>query len=261
MVRSWIAVQTKVLFLGCYLVSWAAYSQIDTFSADSTKADPVKLNPSTYDQLHIYIYPQVAVPLGELRDVIQNSYGNVGIGIAGGVLIDPKRGKASPLLIGLDAGYMIYGVDKIPANAAHGNIKSTFSLITIGLAGRLIASQYRRFTPFVDGMFGVKIFNLQTKIDKSFVGSLSSSNSDPQTIDNYSQGTMSYSAGAGFFLRQRNASNGRVGFSVRFLYSWGLELKYVPRNTVYVDANNNLQYQTAYTDTNMFMIQFGIQVY
>lgn len=261
MLRSWIAVRAKVLFLVCYLLSRVAFPQIDTISADSTKVDRVKTDPSDYDRIHIYLYPQVAVPLGELRDVIQNSYGNVGIGIAGGVLFDPRKGKASPLLIGLDAGYMIYGVDKIPANAAHGNIKSTFSLITFGLAGRLMASQHRRFTPFVDGMFGFKIFNLLTKIDKSFVGSLMSSNSDPQTIDNYSQGTLSYSAGTGFFLRQRNANNGRVGFSMRFLYSWGLELKYVPRNTIYVDSNNNLQYQTAYTDTSMFLIQFGIQLY
>lgn len=260
MVRSWIAVQAKVLFLGCYLWSRSAFPQIDTFSADSTKT-VVKTDTTGYDVLHVYVYPQVAVPLGEMRDVIQNSYGNVGIGAAGGFLINPKKGKASPLLVGMDVGYLLYGVDKIPANAAHGRIKSTFSLITVGLAGRLMASQHRRFTPFVDGMFGLKIFNLLTKIDKNLIASLSSSSSDPQTILNYSQSTMSYSAGAGFFLRQRNASNGRFGVSVRFLYSWGLELKYVPRNSVYIDANNNVQFQTAYTDTNMFLIQFGIQIY
>jgi hypothetical protein len=258
MVRSWIAVRFKVLFLGCYILSQAATAQVDTFSADSTRKNQVQ-SDSGYDQFHLYAFAQVAVPLGELRDAIKNGYGNVGIGIGGGILLNPlKKGKPSPLLVGVDGGYLLYGVDRIPANATHGEINSSFNIYTVGLSGRLMASQYRRFTPFVDGMFGLKIFNLRSKVYQTVNGTTTE-----YVLDSHNDNTMSYSAGAGFFLRTRGGrlDFGNIGFFLRFLYSWGLETRYVQRNSIYIDANNNLQYQTATTQTNMFLIQFGVQIY
>lgn len=258
----WLAsIRHIVLFPICCFLSIPAFSQIDSFGADSSKMKSADYDTSGYhDRTHIYVYPQVAIPLGELRDVIQNSYGNVGIGIAAGVMMNPMaKGKPSAFLIGLDFGYLIYGVDKIPANAVHGNIKSSFNIYSFGVAGRLMASQHKKFTPFLDGVLGAKIFNVRTKIDKDLVGTLV--NSDAEVIDNFDNSTLSYSLGVGFFNRKPGNDFGRGSFSVRFLYTWGMETKYVPRNTVYIDANNNIQYQTANTHTDMFLIQFGLMLY
>ena len=262
MTRLLFAVRSKVLFLGCFLLSSVALSQIDTYSADSLKADPVKADSAGvyHDRIHIYLLPQIAVPLGELKDVIQNSYGNVGIGIAAGALFNPfGKTKPSPILIGLDFGYLIYGVDKIPANAIHGNIKSSFNIYSIGMAGRLMANQHGRFTPFLDGVIGAKIFNVLTKFDKNLISTLV--NPEPEVIDSYDNVSLNYSVGVGFFNRKPGSHFGRGSFSVRLLYSWGLETRYVLRNSVYIDVNNKVQYQTANTQTNMFIIQFGLQLY
>jgi hypothetical protein len=262
MARSWVTVQAKILFLGCYFLSFTAFSQIDTFSADSTRtnqshADTTVAYPP--DQIHFYGMLQVGVPLGELRDVIQNTYGNVGIGFAGGVLFNPMGKKPSPLLIGLDVGYLIYGVDKIPANTIHGNIKSSFNIYSVGLGGRLMSPTSHGFTPFLDGVLGAKIFDVTTKIDKDLIGSLTSTGSG--IIDSYDKTTLSYSVGVGFFNRKPGNATTRLSFSMRVLYSWGMPVQYVPRNTVYIDASNTIHYQTANTQTNMLLVQFGFQLY
>jgi hypothetical protein len=261
MVHSLDSVRVLVLFAICCILAIPAFSQIDSFGADSSKMKSVDYDTSGYhDRFHVYIYPQVAIPLGELRQVIQNTYGNVGIGIAAGAMVNPMpRGRPSAFLIGIDFGYLIYGVDKIPANAIHGNIKSSFNVYSFGFSGRLMASQHKKFTPFLDGVLGAKIFNVTTKIDKNLIQTLA--NSDPEVIDSYDNSTLSYSVGVGFFNRKPGNDFGRGSFSVRFLYTWGMETRYVPRNSVYIDANNNVQYSTANTHTDMFLIQFGLMLY
>jgi hypothetical protein len=216
-----------------------------------------------FDRAHVYFVGTVAVPSPELRKALNNNFGNLGVGIAGGVLLNPFGSKqSSPFLIGIEGGYLTYGVDKIAKTNYSPPLKTSFNVYSVHATGRLLLKQEPGFAPFIDGLVGAKIFNTRTKVDKDAIDFVLNDNT-PEVINTTNDTSLSYGAGLGFFMRKPPAgpNKPRASFMVRILYMWGADATYVVRDSVTIDSSNTLHYQTATTSTSMWLVNIGFVLY
>jgi hypothetical protein len=207
-----------------------------------------------FDYISFYFNGMVAVPAKEFREAINNSVGDLGVGLAGGFLFSPLgQKKPSPVLIGIDIGYMNYGVEKINANSVDPALKITHNIFSFNGIGRLRPYQHDgKITPFIDGLLGLKLYNTRVKIDKTFLDTIFN-NDEAEVLKNVNNTGVNFGLGCGFYTY---TSNG-IGFTLRGLYLWGDEIDYVVRNSMKVN-NGTLSYETATANTSMLTIQLGI---
>ncbi len=228
----------------------------------------VMINSNVYAQpadsvasetLHFYVTGQVALPSEEFRKVINNSIDNLGVGVSAGLVLSPFGAKSlSPLLLGIDFGYFNYGVDKTPGTATFPALKTTYNVITWNGQLRLRPTHHHTgFTPFLDGLLGIKILNTITKIDKDLSNVILNTN-QPEVLNRVNNTGLNYGIGAGFYINSKKADF--VGFTLRLLYMWGDDIKYVVRNSIVVDSNGFITYQTSTANTSTFMLQLGFNV-
>lgn len=210
-----------------------------------------------FSNLQFYLSTQIAVPSEEFRKVIDNSFGNLGYGISTGLLISPfGEKKPSPILLGIDFGYFNYGIEKKAASGTTPPLKTTYNVFTWNGIARLQSPNYHgRITPFLDGLLGIKLFNTKTKIDKNLLNVVLNDN-QPEVINNVKDTGINYGLGAGFVTNPKKVNG--VGFSLRVLYLWGDNVKYVVRNSLSIDANKNVTFQTAEAKTTMLIVQLGL---
>lgn len=216
-----------------------------------------------HDRFNVHINTAVGVPLGELRDAVKNDFGNVGVGFSIGGFVNPfGKNKPSPVFVGADFTYMTYGVDKIKQTTLNPPLKSTYNLYNISAATRILLTQAKSFVPYVDGQLGARIFNTRTKIDKDFFDSVS--NDDQAEVLNTTNDTgLNYGVGMGFYLRKPKKSfeENQVSFTLRVLYSWGADARYVKRDSIIINQDGFVDYKTGQTKTDMLNIQLGIMLY
>ena len=209
-----------------------------------------------FANVHFYVNGTVAVPSREFREVINNSFGNLGYGFNIGLLMSPVgQKKASPILLGVDFGYNHYGVDKINSTGNTPGLKTSHNIYTWNGTARLMPKLYSEtIIPFVDGMLGLKLFNSKTKIDKNLLN-LALNDNQPEVINNVNDYGLNYGLGAGLLVNGSKPSY--AGFSFRVLYFWGDNTTYVVRNSVKVDANRNVTFETGAAKTTMIVFQLG----
>ncbi|MBN8578839.1 MAG: hypothetical protein J0L66_18010 [Cytophagales bacterium] len=199
---------------------------------------------------------QVAVPSQEFRKVIENSFGNLGYGLNAGLVLSPLgEKKPSPILLGLDFGYFTYGNEKQKGTASAPPLKTSHNVFTWNALARLKPRHEKnRIIPFADGLLGLKLFNSTTKIDKNVVDIIFNTD-QREVINNVKDTGLNYGLGAGFYTNPKK--NSAAGFQLRVLYLWGDEVKYVVRNSVQVDNNGFVTYQTNRANTSMVIIQLN----
>lgn len=184
------------------------------------------ISPYTiHDRFNFHINTVVAIPLNELKDAIQNNFGNVGVGFSTGILANPfGKKKPSPMFVGGEFSYLTYGVDKIRESAINPPIKTTFNVYYINAAGRILLTQEKAFVPFIDGLLGARIFNTRTKIDKDFLATVLNDD-QPEVINTTNDTGINYCIGFGFYNRKTKTSDAenQVSFTLRILYSWGVD--------------------------------------
>jgi hypothetical protein len=213
------------------------------------------------DPVFFYASGQVGVPIGDLKKAIYNDVGNVGGGLSVGLLFNPYGTKRNtPVHIGIDFGYLTYGVDKIAPSATNPPLKTSFNVYTIGPAARILLSHRGGFTPFIDGGIGAKIFNTRTKVDKDITNIILNTN-QPEVINTTNDTSLGYSVGIGFFNHKASTESMMASFTLRVMYLWGNEARYVLRDSVTVDANANVQFKTGYTRTDMILVQVGLLLF
>ena len=207
-----------------------------------------------FDYLSFYINAQVAVPAKEFRAAINNSVGDLGVGLAGGFLFSPLgQKKPSPILLGVDIGYLNYGVEKINATSGDPALKITHNIFSFDGVGRLRPYNHKgKITPFIDGLLGLKLYNTRVKIDKTFLDTIFN-NDEAEVLKNVNNSGVNFGMGCGFYTHSPNG----IGFTMRGLYMWGDEVNYVVRNSMKIN-NGTLSYEMTAANTSMFIIQLGI---
>jgi hypothetical protein len=209
-----------------------------------------------FTSVHFYAGVQSAIPSAEFRKVINNAAGNLGYGFFTGLAVSPLgKNKPSPVLLGIDFGYFLYGNEKQKGSGTMPTLKTTHNVFTWnGMARLKPAHQRGSITPFADGLLGLKLFNSKTKIDKDLTNIIFNDNQN-EVINNVKDTGLNYGLGVGFYTNPKKRAN--AGFQLRVLYLWGDEMKYVVRNSVVVDANGFVTYETARANTSMVIIQLG----
>ncbi|MBX2963589.1 MAG: hypothetical protein KF687_13840 [Cyclobacteriaceae bacterium] len=197
--------------------------------------------------------------LGDFKDIAGGSV----VGTGFNALFNPKgKREYSPIFVGLEFSYVTFGRDKQAENADYPALKTTFNDYSISGAARFFPTQNKTgFTPFLDGLLGLKILNTRTKVDKDLFDTLFSDDA-PEVIHTTSNTGLGYGLGGGFYTRKALNDNGNrdVSFTFRIMYTWGDKTSFVKRDSLKVDINNGVTYETAYVNTNMIVFQLGILI-
>jgi hypothetical protein len=217
--------------------------------------------------VHFAGYANVTIPSADFKKAIDNDTGGVGVGFGFNVLANPYgKKRSSPVLLGIDFNYLTFGRDKIEASGNVPPYKTSYNYYTIGGIGRYIIPKSRGFTPFIDAMLGMKIYNTRTKIDKDALQTVIDKQQE-EVINSNNDTGLTYGVGVGFFNRKFKTNESgealttnNASFSLRLMYLWGDEIGYVKRGTVVVE-NGFVSYETGYTKTNMILIQLGFYVF
>ena len=221
---------------------------------------PAQISDSLRSEtLHFYVNGQVALPSEQFRSAINNSIDNLGLGINIGLVMSPMGGKRpSPIMLGIDFGYSNYGVDKTPGTSSLPPLKTTYNIISWNGILRLRPPIHRSsITPFADGLVGVKILNTITKIDKD-VSNIILNTNQPQVLNRINNAGLNFGAGVGFAAYSKKTE--WVAFTMRFLYLWGDDIKYVVRHSMVVDNNGFITYKTETANTSIFLVQIGFNL-
>ncbi|MCW5911798.1 MAG: hypothetical protein KIT62_12025 [Cyclobacteriaceae bacterium] len=209
-----------------------------------------------FSTIHFFGGAQVAVPSREFREVINNSFGNLGYGLNFGLVLSPLgEKKPSPVLLGADFGFFTYGNEKQKGNSGTPPLKTTHNVFTWNGMARLKPKHDKgRVIPFADGLLGLKLFNSKTKIDKD-VTDIIFNTDQREVINNVKDTGLNYGLGLGFYTNPKKTTH--PGFQLRVLYLWGDEVKYVVRNSVKMDNNGFVTYQTDRANTTMVIVQLN----
>lgn len=222
------------------------------------------ISPGTYhDRYHVSVTGVVGIPSKELKEAVSNNFGDVGIGFATSLLVNPfGEKKPSPVLMGIDFSYLTYGVDKIEESPSYPQLKTTFNVYNISAAFRFLPKQDPGFAPFIDGMIGSRIFNTRTKVDKNAVQTLLNED-QPEVVNTTNDAGLCYTLGLGFFNRKSKNNNEETkgGFTLRVLYTWGDDVEYILRDSIEIDQDGFLTYETGRTRTDMVLVQLGFVLY
>jgi len=218
--------------------------------AQETKTEPFTIS----------VYANAGIPSKQFKEAVSNQFEGTGVGIGSSVLFNVKGKKElSPLALGIDFSYLTFGRDKIAATSGAPPHKTTFNFYSVSAVSRVILSKRETgFTPFIDGMVGVKIVNTRTKIDKNVLNILLN-NDQPEVINNTNDYGLGYGLGMGWYTRKMAGDNGQgtASFTLRIMYLWGDQTSYVKRGSMQVN-NGYVSYETGHTNTNMVLIQLGI---
>lgn len=226
-------------------------------STSLVKVHGQKYDSSKFSYINFYFNTQVAVPSKEFRAAIKNDFGNLGYGLATGIVISPLlENKPSPVLLGIDFGYFKYGQDKQASTSTSPPLKTTYNVFTWNGMARL-RPRFQRgpITPFADGLLGLKLYNTKTKIDKNVVDFIFNDD-QPEVINNVKNTSLNYGLGVGFYTNPKTQTH--PGFTLRVLYLWGDDVTYVVRNSVKVTSTGDVTFETARANTSMILIQLGI---
>jgi hypothetical protein len=209
-----------------------------------------------FSTIHFFGGVQTAIPSSEFREVINNSFGNLGYGLNLGFVLSPLgEKKPSPVLLGADFGYFTYGNEKQKGTSTSPPLKTTHNVFTWNAMARLKPTHHKgSIIPFADGLIGLKLFNSKTKIDKN-VTDIIFNTDKREVINNVKDTGLNYGLGLGFYTNPKKNTN--PGFQLRVLYLWGDEVKYVVRNSVAVDQNGFVTFSTNRANTSMIIVQLN----
>lgn len=204
----------------------------------------------------------IGIPQGDFRN--QSDHLGGGANLMGGY-----RFANSPVMLGLEFGFMNFGTD-IRDEALSDNIpdlrvevENRYNLMHGDLLLRLITPP-STFRPYVDGLIGFNYFFTETVIrDRDdFFGD------DEKLSDtNFDDTALSYGFGAGTQIRvwQRrrmlttSSEPSSVYLNIRGRYMFGREAKYLQKGSVHTD-NGKVAYDVSQSTTDLLHIKLGVVV-
>jgi hypothetical protein len=224
---------------------------------------------STHEVLQVSLMGNFALPSPEFQQAVNNGMGGLGVGGNVTILVNPYlHAKPSPVFVGLDLSYLTFGRDKQAATNDAPPYKTSFNHYAVGGVSRLFLNQKPRgFTPFIDGVALLKIYNTRTKIDKNVLHFIFDED-QPEVIHTSNDLGLGYGLAIGFYTRNpqpkakepsaNQTDNG--SFSLRLLYLWGDRSSYVKRGSLQVEEGL-VSYEQGRVNTNMLMLQLGLCLY
>lgn len=207
----------------------------------------------------------MGVPKGEFGNQLDRM--GYGFGLMGGY-----KFKNSPVMAGLDFGFMNFGKDVRETALSHTipdlrvDVENSYNLIRTNLLLRMIGPP-SVFRPYIDGLFGFNYFYTETVVRRR--GSFSS---EDETLrdTNFDDVTLSYGMGAGINVRvyrnpladeHDNFSHGSIYLNFSGKYMFGREAEYLQEGSITIDeASGEAFYDVSQSATNLLYIKIGVVV-
>lgn len=195
----------------------------------------------------------VGVPQGEFSEGLD---GALGFGISGHFLYYVPN---TPLAVGFDAGFLIYGQERSQLN--HPLINNVDVITTNNYAHTHFVMRAEvpagAFRPYVDGLVGLSYLFTSSRLEHDYTGE------DLPSTTNHFDITFSYGGSAGFLLQltewtAQDGSLGRLFLDMKVRYLFGGEAEYLRRGTVYEFLDGVLPPERS--KTNILLPQIGISV-
>ncbi len=155
---------------------------------------------------------------------------------------------------------MNLGRDKTPATVFLPQLKTTFNYYNVGPVIRVfLVEKEEGFIPFLDGFIGMKVLNVNTKVDNSLLDTVL----DQEDIESLlwkSYEGLGYGVGLGFYNRKFHdqTENKQASFYLRLMYQYGDKINYVKRGSIKVDNDGFINYQTDRTQTGILSLHIGL---
>jgi hypothetical protein len=210
-------------------------------------------------EFHVDLDFNVGAPQGEFSDEIDRL--GWGLGLMGGYKI-----PETPLMVGLDFGFMNFGIDTrneplsptIPDITVE--VENSYNLVTGNLLFRL-SGPPATFRPYVDGLFGFNYFFTQTVLRER--GSFSEESVLRDT--NFDDTSLSYGLGTGVNLRvysnksavdsASDVSLGSVYLNAGVRYMFGREAEYLQEGSISTDDGT---FDVSRSETDLLYFKFGV---
>lgn len=207
----------------------------------------------------------IGIPQGDFRD--QSDHVGGGANLMGGY-----RFANSPVMLGLEFGFMNFGTDtrEEPISTTipdlRVEVENSYNLVHGDLLLRLIAPP-SVFRPYVDGLIGFNYFFTETVIrDRDdFFGD------DEKLSDtNFDDTALSYGFGAGTQIRvwqnKRNLTQSTsevepssIYLNIRGRYMFGRDAEYLQKGSIRTD-NGEVVYDVSQSTTDLLHIKLGVVV-
>lgn len=213
-------------------------------------------------EFHFDLDFNVGVPQGEFSDEIDRL--GWGLGLMGGYKI-----PETPLMVGLDFGFMNFGIETrteplsttIPDITVE--VENSYNLVNGNLLFRL-SGPSSTFRPYIDGLFGFNYFFTQTVLRER--GAFSEEDIIRDT--NFDDVSLSYGFGTGANLRVYNGANQdratesdislrSVYLNAGVRYMFGREAEYLQEGSISRN-NGNVAYDVTQSETDLLYFKFGV---
>lgn len=198
-------------------------------------------------QVQFNLRTQVAFPLEEFAE--QNE--SIAFGV-GGMFLVPLTEDESVVSLGLDAGYMIYGMksDDYTDNRGFEYTLNTNNNIFEGFAVLRFKPRWVEapIYPYVDGLVGGRYIYTRTTEEEG-----------GEELDAYIEQdgfAFAYGGAGGLLI----SLSDEIKLDIRGVYTQGSKAKYLTRNSIYPDpvSPNEFIYDVKRTRTDMLNFQIGI---
>ena len=202
------------------------------------------------------VYPQgdisviVGFPQGEFEDTVDN----VGVGLNFFAGLGFGR---SPIVIGLDAGFLVYGYERrreifsptIPDVRVG---VETSNAIAMGHVVLRLQPPSGAVQPYLDGLFGMKYFFTETTVrDDDFF------DEEIASTTNFDDAALSYGVGGGIDILLHQGRGKAVMINAGARYLFGTEAEYLQEGAI-ERRNGRVFFSTDRSETNLLIAQLGI---
>lgn len=172
----------------------------------------------------------------------------------------------SPLMIGVDLGYLNYGTetrresfsDTIPDVTV--DVRTRNNILMLHGFAR-VQPQQGPVRPYAEGLWGFKYLFTRTSIEDDYFDEPIASSTN---FDDFAE---SWGLGTGVDLqiwkpkkRQRSGGIVDVSLNISAQYLWGSEAEYLKKGSIYRDSDGDLSFLVLRSKTDMLVPRFGIRV-
>ncbi len=190
-------------------------------------------------------------PQGDFGDNV-----NTGFGINGNIGININQ---SPLMLGLELGYLIYGDETrtVPLSLTIPDVKVDVETSNNILLAHLLLRLQKpngKIRPYADGLFGFNYLFTETKVeDRNNIDY----DNDVASSTNFDDFALSYGGGVGLMLQVHEDKENTIFIDVRARYLFGAEAEYLKQGSIDRD-NGKITIKPTKSHTSLFLINLGV---
>ena len=203
------------------------------------------------------VYPQgdiaviVGLPQGEFEDNVDNA--GFGLSLFGGLGLGH-----TPIVIGVDAGFLVYGFERRrePFSTTIPDVTvrvETSNAIAMGHMVLRLQPPGGAVQPYLDGLFGFKYFFTETTIkdDDRF------DEEEIASTTNFDDAALSYGVGGGLDIMLHRGRGAAVMINAGARYLFGRQAEYLQEGSI-ERRNGQVFFAIDRSETDILLMQLGI---